>query len=135
MKLTKHYVTFLSPGTFVYEETTKEIISWDVNLVLEMVPNIKERYNATPFGFFFTTRERDEDDFDSKQTKKSNMYFLGGKVFTLKQLEEKADPDDRILIANMKCNHCEKVIINTNSWRWTQALKEGDIILQYEVVK
>jgi hypothetical protein len=135
MKLTKHYVTFLSPGTFVAEETTKEISSWDVDLVLQMVPNIKERYNATPFGFFFTTRERDDDDFDSKQTKKSGMYFLGGKVFTLKQLEEKNDPNDRILIENMKCNHYQKVIINTNSWQWTHPLKEGDIVLQYKAIK
>jgi hypothetical protein len=132
MKLTKHYVTFLSPGTFVSEETTKEISSWDVDLALEILPNIKERYKATPYGFFFTTRERDEDDFDSKQTKESGMYFLGGYIFTLKELETIRNPDDEILIQNMKSNNWDRIIMNDNSWRVTQPLRKGDIVLQYK---
>ena len=135
MKLIKHCVTFLSPGTFVSEETTKEIVSWDVDLALEMVPNIKERYGATPYGFFFTTRERDEDDFDSHQTKKSNLYYLGGTISTLEEVRNRADPDDRILISNMENNGYDKIIVNTNSWKWTQPLRKGDIVLQYEIEK
>ena len=30
MSIQKHFITFVSPGTFVHEETEKEIDSWDV---------------------------------------------------------------------------------------------------------
>ena len=53
----KHYVTFISPGTFVSESTTKEVDSWDVKTAFEMSKTISERYNATPYAFSFFTKE------------------------------------------------------------------------------
>lgn len=52
----KHFVTFCSPGTFVSEETTKEVTAWDIDEALEIANGIKERHNATPYGFRFHTR-------------------------------------------------------------------------------
>ena len=78
----KHFVTFLSPGTFVAEESTKPIDSWDVDKAVKMARSIKERHNARPYGFQFSTRERGPDDLDSKVTKQSGVYWLGGKVET-----------------------------------------------------
>ena len=127
----KHFVVFLSPGTFFSEDISKKIEDWNVDVAIEMSYAIKERYGATPYGFYFITRERGPDDLDSKITKKSNMYYLGGEVFTLKQLQEINDPDQRILRDNMKINNWDKIIVNTNSWRWTQPLLEGDVVLEY----
>jgi len=127
----KHFVTFYSPGSFVSEQTEKPIEKWDAKLAIKMVKNITERYGATPYGFAFTTRERKDDELDSKVVKKSNMYYLGGTVYTLKQLEEKNDPNDKILIQNMKSNKWDKIVENNNSWRWTQPLEKDDVVLKY----
>lgn len=125
----KHFVTFYSPGTFVAEQTTKPIDSWDVDLAVSMSKEIKERHNALPYGFRFSTRERGENDLDSHETKTSAMYYLGGKVYTLKQLKALNDPSNDILVSNMECNGWRRVVVNTNSWKWTQPLMKGDKVL------
>lgn len=51
----KHFVRFLSAGTFVAEETVMPIEEWDVDQAIEMVRNITERYGAKPYGFQFVT--------------------------------------------------------------------------------
>jgi hypothetical protein len=133
MKLTKHFVEFFSPGTFVSESTTKSIASWNVNEAIKMAKTIKERYGAIPYGFQFFTRTRKNDDFDSKETKRSNMYFLGGVVETLGQIKAKHDPADKILISNMESNKWIKVITNTNSWKTTQIFNKGDVLLDVDL--
>lgn len=127
----KHFVLFYSPGTFVSETTEKEIDSWDVEKAKKLARSIKERHNASPYGFCFITRERRDDELDSKVTKTSNTYFLGGKVLTLNDILAKDDPNDRILISNMKNNGWDRVIENTNSWKVTLPLKSDDIILEW----
>jgi len=129
----QHFVTFYSPGTFVAEQTTKKIDSWDVETAISMAKEIKERYNALPYGFQFTTRDRGENDLDSHETESSPFYYLGGKVYTIKELKKIGNPADSILISNMECNKWEKVIVSTNSWKWTQPLKDTDIVLSMEV--
>lgn len=44
----KCLVTFLSPGTFVSEQTTKEIEDWCHLKAVDMADDVKERYGATP---------------------------------------------------------------------------------------
>jgi hypothetical protein len=125
----KHFVTFYSPGTFFFEETTKPINSWNVQEAFEMSRDITERYNAKPFGFRFSTRERQDDELDSKVTERSNMYYLGGKIFTLEEIIARDDPNDEILIGNMKCNGYNRVVENTNSWKVVQPFHDGDVLL------
>jgi hypothetical protein len=129
IEIEKHFVTFCSPGTFVSEQSTKEIDSWDINKAVEMSKGIEERYKAVPYGFYFTTRSRHYDDLDSIETARSNMYYLGGEVFTLKQIKDRNNPEDKILISNMEDNGFHRVIINDNSWKWTAPLKDGDVVL------
>jgi len=131
----KHVVTFCSPGTFVSEMTSKPIKTWDVSLAVQMVDTIKERYGATPYGFYFTTRSRGPTDLDSKEIKRSAMYYLGGKVLTLKQIKKRNDASDKILISNMECNNWDRVIVNTNSWKCTLPLNKEDIVLDYKPPK
>lgn len=125
----KHFVTFYSPGTFVAEETTKEIKSWDVDLAVAMSKSILERYDATPYGFVFTTRERKSEDFDSKEIDRSGTYYLGGKVLTAQDIEKENNPDNEILLRNMKNNEWKKIVRNDNSWRWIQPLRDNDTVL------
>ena len=124
----KHYVTFLSPGTLISEETTKEIDSWDTKKTIKMSKEIKERHGATPYGFYFTTRTRKPIEFDSQETDRSKMHYLGGTVLTLAEIKERNDPKDRILISNMEGNGYDRVIENTNSWKVTVPFENGDIV-------
>ncbi len=110
MELTRHFVTFFSPGTFVSETSKKPIDSWDVDRAVKMAADIVERHGATPYGFRFTTRERGDDDFDSQESATSGMYFLGGELLTLADVEARNDPKDSTLLSNMRTNKYARVI-------------------------
>jgi hypothetical protein len=131
MAMQKHFVTFYSPGTMVAEQTAKPIAAWDVAAAMKMADEIGERYGATPYGFRFSTRSRGPDDLDSKESASSAFYWLGGKVETLAEVEARNDPSERILLGNMRINGWARVVTNTNSWRWTQPLHDGDTVLDY----
>jgi len=126
----KHFVIFLSPGTLFSEQTTMPIEKWDVKEAVKMSKSVRERYGATPYGFYFSTRQRKRDELDSKEVKTSKMYYLGGKILTLQQIKARNDPKDRILISNMECNKIDKVIENNNSWKATLPFNEGDTLLK-----
>jgi hypothetical protein len=128
----QHFVTFLSPGTFFSEESTEPIESWSVNQAKEMARDIKERYGATPFAFYFTTRARADNELDSKQVERSGKYYLGGKVETLAEVEARNDPSEDILLSNMRGNRWDRIITNTNSWKVTQPLLAEDVVLDWE---
>lgn len=125
----KHFVTFLSPGTFVSEQRTMEIGYWDTEQAAAIAHTVVERYGAVPYAFYFTTRERGPDDFDSRETNRSHMYYLGGTILTLEQIEARGDPADRILLSNMRVNGFDRVIVNDNSWRVVQPLRDGDVVI------
>lgn len=128
----KEFVTFYSPGTFVSESTTKEIEAWDTATATEMARQIKERYGATPYAFRFETHSRGDNDLDSKITATSNLYYLGGRIETLADVEVRNDPKEAILLANMRGNGIERIIINDNSWRFIGAFNEGDVLLEFK---
>jgi hypothetical protein len=125
----RHFVTFLSPGSFVSEQTEKSIASWDIDEAVKMAGNIKERHSARPYGFIFSTRSRGPDDLDSKVTKRSGIYYLGGRIETREQVEARNDPKEEILRSNMRINDIKRVIVNDNSWRFTAWLNDGDTVL------
>lgn len=127
----KHFVTFCSPGTFVSETSQSPIASWDVNEARAMAKGIKERHGATPYGFYFSTRERKEDELDSKVVKTSPMHYLGGKVETLEEVKARNDPKEETLRWNMQTNGYNRIIVNTNSYKSTFPLKDEDIVLQW----
>lgn len=131
MPMQQHYVTFLSPGTLFHGGTRRPIDSWDVEAATEMAAEIVERYNAKPFAFYFSTSRREDDELDSKQVAQSGRYYLGGKVETLAEVKARNDPSERILIANMEGNGWDRIITNTNSWKVTQPLEAGDVVLDY----
>lgn len=124
----KHFVTFFSPGTFMAEQTTKEIDSWDVDKAIFMAASISERYNAKPYGFRFSTRSRGPDDLDSKVVERSGTYYLNCKVLTLDDIPD--DDGNHILRSNMKANGFKKVVQPIQGWAWTQPLHDGDVVLE-----
>lgn len=127
----KHFVNFRSPGTIVAEESSREVDSWSIQLACELAHGISERHGATPYGFYFSTRGRGENDLDSKVIDISRMYYLGGKVETLAEIKARNDPADRILISNMEINGWDRVLVNNNSYRYTLPLKSDDIVLDW----
>lgn len=130
--VTKHFVLFFSPGTFVSEVTERPVDAWDVEIAKGMAATVKELHDATPYGFQFITRSRGPHDLDSKVTKRSPMHYLGGQVLTLADVKARHDPKDSILIANMEGNKIARVIQNDNSWRVTIPLDDKDVVLEWE---
>jgi len=126
-----HFVTFLSPGTFMAEDSTKPIDVWDVEKAQKMAEAVTERYGAVPYAFYFTTRARGPKDLDSKVTKQSVTYYLPHcRVETLAEVKKRNDPKEEILRSNMECNGYKKVVTTTKGWRWTQPFKDGDVLLK-----
>ncbi len=129
LAIEKHFVTFYSPGTFVAEETQKPICGWDTGVALDMMKTIEERYGARPYGFRFSTRRREVDELDSREIAASPMYYVDVKVETLQEVEQRNDPNEHILRANMRYNGYDRIATTTKGWRWTQPLKADDVIL------
>lgn len=129
--ITKHFVTFYSPGTFVSEQTTKPVDTWDVNEAMAMARTVRERHGAIPYAFQFSTRERGPDDLDSREVRRSHLYYLGGRVETIEEVRDRADPNERILLSNMEMNDIKRIIVNDNSWRTHQTLHDDDVILEW----
>jgi hypothetical protein len=73
----KNFVTFLSPGIFVAEAITWPIEAWDIKEAVKMSKSITEWFGAVPYGFFFTTSERTDEELDSREIRRSPMYYLG----------------------------------------------------------
>lgn len=129
-KMQQHFVEFLSPGTLVSETTTKPISAWNIKQAKEMSKDIKERHGALPYGFRFITRGREDDELDSSIIHRSHMYYLGGTISTLEEVEARNLPDEKTLLSNMKNNDYDRVIENNNSWKITLPLDKEDVILE-----
>lgn len=124
----KHFAHFLSPGTFCSEATKIQVPMWAVDWAKNLAAGIRERHNAKPYGFYFTTEEQ-FGDWTVKEIKRSGMYYLGGTILTLAQVKARNDPKDETLIWNMEHNDYKRVIVNTNSWKITLPFRDEDCII------
>ena len=120
----KHYVRFLSPGTFVAEQTTKEISSWNVEKAISMSKEIIERHGARPYAFQFTTETKSIFGHHSKEVASSGYFYINGVVKTLEEIEAENDPENRILISNMRNNGWDKVVTTYSPYKWVQIFRE-----------
>lgn len=134
----KHYVVFFSPGTFVSEQTEKEIDTPDIRVAVEMAKSITERYGAKPYGFQFVLRKTHPplDDGEngklevlSKEIRRSGTYFIGGRLRFLDEIERENDQNERHISDNMRLNDYPIVIENVNSWKSTMPFQEEDVLL------
>lgn len=124
----KRFVTFYSPGTFVAETTTKCIASWDVDKAVAMLDGIEERYRAKPYGFQFYTMRRGLRDFEPKEIERSPFYYVNCRVQTLEEVEAQG-AETKILAQNMRSNKWDRVVTTEEGWKWTQPLRENDVVL------
>ena len=127
----QHFVTYLSPGTMFPETTSRTVSSWDVERAAGAARGNKERHSATPYGFYFTTRARNEDELDSREVARSPVYYLGGTIETLAEIESRADPRDEIILSNMRANGWDKILVNTNSYKTCLPLEPKDVVLDW----
>lgn len=132
MMIEQHFVTFVSPGTFVPETTTRPIPAWDTDEATSMASGIVERHGARPYSFFFTTRRNDEE-LDSREVARSCHYFLGGTVLSLADVKARNDPADRMLIQDMEGKGIDRVVENCNSYRAVLPLSEEDVVLEFSM--
>ena len=58
----------------------------------------------------------------------SGVYYLGGRILTLADVKREM-PKETTLISNMECNGYKRVVVNDNSWRTVQHLRDGDTVL------
>lgn len=124
----KRFVTFYSPGTFVAEQTTKCVASWNIEKAVALLSGIEERYGARPYGFQFYTMKRGLRDFEPKETERSPMYYVNCRVQTLEDIEAEGRPAS-MLAQNMRTNGWDQVVTTKEGWSWSQPLREGDIVL------
>lgn len=125
----KNYVTFYSPGTMVAETTRREVASWNVDKALKMSEEIKERHGARPYGFCFTTMKRGLREFTPREVDRSGMYYVNCEVQTLVEMEARSDPEESILLQNMKMNGWDKIVTTKSGWKWSHPLEDTDIVL------
>lgn len=127
--MTKHFVIFYSPGTFIAESSEKQIGSWDVKEACRMAAEITERYGAIPYGFSFKTVEQNDGEWGLKESARSGLYYINCRVLTLEEVKARNDPAERILVSNMECNGWNEVVQTITGWRWTQPLQKGDTVI------
>jgi len=117
-----HFVRFLFPGTFVSEEDSQALSAWDV----ETAKRLATVYLRRPFAFEFTTRERADDELDSKVVATSPRYYIGGEVRTAAEIEAGTDPREDILRSNVKNNGYKRIIYTCGQHF---ALEDGAVVL------
>jgi len=131
----QHFVDFFSPGTFFSEQSRKPIDAWDINLAVALSNDVLERHDAKPYGFQFVTcivadpisdGEGGTLDVKPKEVERSDTHFIGGTVL---RYDEILDEEYRILRTNMQCNGWPVCIENCNSWRFTGAFNDDDVIV------
>lgn len=132
----KHKAIFFSPGTFVCEQTSRDIDSWDTVAAVALGADIVERHGAKPFGFQFATYliadpiadgEGGLLQVEPREVERTGTYYLGGEV--LKYDDIPSTDDTRILLGNMKGNRYPLVIENRNSYRFTTFFNAKDFVV------
>lgn len=138
MTSTKHYVEFLSPGTFFSEQSRKPIDSWSIPEAVNIAAGITERHAAKPYGFRFVTMLEAEPISDgrggtlevkSREIERSGFHWLGGRVRTYDEVCADDLESERILRSNMQSNIYPAVVENNNSWKFTGEFSEGSVVV------
>ena len=120
-KAKQRFVSFSSPGSFFDENTGSSIKDpTDLAAICKKAKKIKERYNASPYGFTIV---------DGNGKSLSGMYFITGELSKYDDIIESVDTS--ILRSNMRCNDWPYIVTNTNSYKSTRSFDEKDCIVNW----
>ena len=117
------FCNYYSPGTFFLEQSRFEVETMDdlAACAARAKVDVKERYNAKPFGFRF-------EDGNGKSL--SGLYYLTGKVIRYDDVPD--DKDHSIMRSNMNDPERCVVVENTNSFKHTSHFSEEDVVLDWD---
>jgi hypothetical protein len=134
----RSFVVFLSPGTFVSEQSERPIEAWDPKAAMGLAEQIVERHNARPYGFYFVERlvappipdgQGGTMEVQPKDIKESGVYYIDGTLRTVDQVQAAADPSESILLSNMEFNEWPIVVTTARSWKYTAIFREEDFVV------
>jgi hypothetical protein len=132
----KSFVVFVSPGTFVDEESERPVTAWDPREALALSEQIRERYGARPYGFYFVERlvaapvpdgQGGTMEVRPKTLRTSGTYYIDGRLRTYDEVV--AEDRGSILATNMRCNDWPIVVETTRSFRHTGVFKPEDFVV------
>jgi hypothetical protein len=116
LKDKKHYLVFLCSDTFIMEESTYEVDSWDILSAKKLFS--KESF----YAFYFITKQ------DGIEIDRSNFYYLKGRVETIEEIRQRNNPKEAKILANMESNGWNRILINT--MKVIRPLQDEDIVLE-----
>lgn len=123
--MTTFHAEYDLPGSFFAEHVSKEIPEMTVAAAKAAAPKsafafvLYERADPVDLGPEYTVTPKRQNE--------SGKHFLGGQIFTLAEIESLNDPDNRILISNMRGNRWDRVI-RTSMGNW-QPFEETSCIV------
>lgn len=126
----KHFVEYLSPGTFVSEVSNREVASWSVPDAIKMMGEIVERHGARPYGFRFYTMSRGEDDLNASRTARSHIYFVNCDVLTAEEILADDDPRFATMRANVLGNGIKRVARTRHGWLAHLPMSDRDEVIE-----
>lgn len=139
----KIYARFLSPGTFVHEESRVPLETGTVDEALRLSSTLVERHGARPFGFMLLTMLVHEPIPDGrggtlevvpKELERSGMYFLGGQVLRFEEVRAQ-EPPESVLSRNMENNDFPIVIETVRGYRAANPFRVDDVSIDPETGK
>jgi hypothetical protein len=131
--VSQNFVMFLSPGTFMAEQTEEEVEAWDVEAACRRANEIVERHRARPYGFLFITRGRSAKELNSREITRSPFYFINCRVETREEIEARNDPRESTVRANMRINDIKAIARPKSGWDGFFPIRDGDVVLVFEL--
>lgn len=133
----KLFVVFLSPGTFVDEESERPISAWDPREALAGSEQITERHGAKPYGFYFEERlvaapipdgQGGTLEVVPKTLRRSGVHYIDGCLRTYDEVIA-AEGERSILAGNMWSNDWPIVVETARSYKHTGVFKPEDFVV------
>ena len=121
----KHYIEYYDPGILMAESSTKEIVE---RRYLHVFPQNCYAYRL----FDIEVVEGEYGDLVSSRLNLSGFYYNGGQIYTPDEVE-KAFPEEKILISNIRGNRF-KHAIRTSIGNWQEFRDDDCYILNGRVV-
>lgn len=113
-----HSVTFFCPGSFMDEQQTHPIASWDSRRAIAMAETVVERYGAKPYAFRFQTQNA-----NGEETAESGLHFIDGVVLTRDDVDPVKNP---VMHSNMGNEGWEVVCRTQRSYLHHGVFRPGD---------